>query len=211
MSDSERRSRSYYDGAAWRYDWSNRIGALLRGASDIAERRKAIAHLNLKPGHRVLEVSSGTGMNLQPLAERVGRGGHFVGLDISPGMLARCRQKLRHSAIEAGLVEGEASHLPFANGAFHAVFHHGGLAEFGDRKGAIEEMMRVARPGATIVICDVGVPSDRKLSLMNRLLLRLQPLYAKHPPMELIPPEARNVRLSWFRGGGWYLIEFTNP
>jgi ubiquinone/menaquinone biosynthesis C-methylase UbiE len=211
MYESERRSRDYYEGRARWYDWANRIASLLRGASDIRERRKAIRHLNLKPDQRVLEVSVGTGSNLPLMAERLGVEGRMVGLDISPGMLNQCRRKLRGQRLKADLVEGEAAHLPFADHAFDAVFHHGGIAEFGDKRGAIEEMMRVARPGGKVVICDVGVPADGKLSLMNRLLLRFQPVYRQPPPVDLVPERARDMRLRWFHGGGWYMIEFANP
>lgn len=211
MYEIERRSRNYYEGRARWYDWANRIASLLRGAPDVRERRKTVRRLNLKPGQRVLEVSVGTGSNLPLIAEHLGADGRMVGLDISPAMLARCRDKLRSQRVEADLVEGEAAHLPFADDAFDAVFHHGGIAEFGDRRGAIEEMMRVARPGGKIVICDVGVPADGKLSLTNRLLLRFQPAYDKPPPIDLVPAAARDVRLTWYRGGGWYMIEFISP
>lgn len=211
MYDSERRSRDYYERRARWYDWANRLVAVLRGVSDPRERRKAIGRLNLEPGHRVLEVSVGTGTNLPLMAERVGPTGRLYGLDISGAMISRCRQKLRRQGLKADLVLGEGAHLPFADHAFDAVLHHGGIAEFGDRRGAIAEMMRVARPAAKVVICDAGVPTDRPLSLVNRLLLRFQPIYAQEPPLDLIPAEAQNVRLSWFRGGGWYMIEFVNP
>jgi ubiquinone/menaquinone biosynthesis C-methylase UbiE len=211
MYDSERRSRDYYEGRARWYDWANRLASLLRGESATKERRKAIRRLNLKPGDRVLEVSVGTGTNLPLLEEQVGPDGHIVGLDISPAMLRRCRRKLRDRGLQAELVEGEAAHLPLRDGQFDAVLHHGGIAEFGDRRGAIEEMARVARPGARVVICDVGVPSDRRLSLVNRLLLKVQSDYAKPPPIDLVPPAARDVRLDWFHGGAWYMIEFVIP
>lgn len=211
MYEKERRSRRYYNLAALWYDWGNRFTALLRGESATNERRKAVRRLNLKSGYRALEVSVGTGTNLPLMAEQVGPNGRIVGLDISPAMLARCRRKLRHLGLQADLVEGEAAHLPFRDGGLDAVFHHGGIAEFGDRKGAIAEMMRVARPGARVVICDLGVPTDRKLSLVNRLLLKLQPPYAQPPPVDLIPSAARDVRLDWFHGGAWYMIEFVTP
>jgi ubiquinone/menaquinone biosynthesis C-methylase UbiE len=211
MYESERRSRHYYEGRARWYDWANRIAALLRGVSGIRERRKAVRHLGLTPGDRVLEVSVGTGTNLPLIAEHVGPTGRLVGLDISPAMLARCRQKLRHGSRETDLVEGEAAHLPFADHAFDAVFHHGGIAEFGDRRGAIEEMMRVAKPSAKVVICDAGVPTDRKLPLMSRLLMRFQPEYDRPPPVDLIPQQAKDVRLSWFHGDAWYMIELVSP
>lgn len=209
MYEPERRSREHYEGRARWYDWANRLAALMRGVSGTKERRKAVQRLDLKPGGRVLEVSVGTGTNLPLIAERVGAEGRMSGLDISPNMLARCTDKLRASGLTAGLVEGEAAHLPFSDAAFDAVFHHGGIAEFGDRRGAIAEMVRVAKPGARVVICDVGVPTDGKLSLANRLLLKTQPEYDKPPPIDLIPPSARDVNLSWFHGGGWYMIEFT--
>ena len=211
MYESERRSRDYYEGRARWYDWANRLAALLRVESATKERRKAVRRLNLKPGQRVLEVSVGTGTNVPLIAEHVGPGGRMVGLDISPNMLARCREKLRARGLAARLVEGEAAHLPFSDAAFDAVFHHGGIAEFGDRRGAIAEMVRVARPGARVVICDVGVPTDRKPSLVNRLLLKTQPDYDQPPPIDLIPPGVRDVNLSWFHGGGWYMIEFEKP
>ena len=70
-------------------------------------------------------------------------------------------------------------------------------------------MVRVARPGAKIVVCDVGVPTGRKLSLINRLLTMTQPVYRKPPPIDLLPAQARDVRLAWIGGGAWYLINFS--
>src|SRR3972149_6008918 len=201
MTDPARRLRRFYNVAALWYDWGNRFTALLRGESATEERWKAIPRLYLKPGYRALEVRVGTGTNPPLIAEQVGPAGRMVGLDISPAMLARCRRKLRDHGLWADLVEGEASHLPFRDDGFDAVFHHGGIAEFGDRRAAIEEMARVARHGAKVVICDLGVPSDRKLSLLNRLLLKAQPGYAKPPPTDLLPPAASDVNLSLSKAG----------
>ena len=210
MYERERRSRAYYDGRARWYNWSNRLAALLRGTSATRERRKPVRRLNLKPGDRVLEVSVGTGTNLPLIAKRIGDSGTLVGLDISLGMLGHCERKMR-GRVPVELVEGEAGHLPFAGGAFDAVLHHGGIAEFGDRGAAIAEMYRVVRPGGRVVVCDVGVPDDGRLSLVNRLLLLTQPEYKQPPPTDLVPGEAQDVRLSWYFGGAWYMIDFTKP
>ena len=209
MYDHERRSRAHYEGRARWYDWANRLAALVRGTLPMRERRKPIRRLRLNEGQRVLEVAVGTGTNLPLIARQIGERGRIVGVDISPAMLSRCREKLRRRDLRADLVEAEAANLPFADDSFDAVFHHGGLAEFGDKRGSIEEMVRVARPGARIVICDVGVPADRSPSFTNRMLLKLQPVYAQAPPIGLVPSSVIDLRLDWFARGAWYMLEFT--
>ncbi|MEX1253716.1 MAG: methyltransferase domain-containing protein [Dehalococcoidia bacterium] len=205
MFDSEQRSRAHYQRRARLYDWANRFAALVRGTSQMGERRKAVARLVAPAGARVIEVSVGTGTNLPLIADQLGADASLVGIDISRAMLGRCREKARRHRVNADLIECEAAHLPFADETFDAVFHHGGFAEFGDKQRAVDEMLRIARPGAKVVICDACQPSDRKLPLMSRLLLRTQPEYAVPPPLDLVPADAT---LSWFHGGAWYLIEF---
>ncbi|MEX0682557.1 MAG: class I SAM-dependent methyltransferase [Dehalococcoidia bacterium] len=211
MFEREQRSRTYYEARARWYDWTNRLAAFLRGASPTRERRKAVRRLQLKPGDRVLEVCVGTGTNVALLAQRVGDSGQVVGLDISRAMLTYARRKIEERRIRVDLIEGEAGHLPFPDATFDAVLHHGGIAEFGDRRGAIEEMYRVVRPAGRVVICDVGVPESGRLSLVNRFLLRFQPEYNNPPPMDLVPASAQDVKLGWFFHGAWYMIEFAKP
>lgn len=211
MYEKEHRSRDYYERRAPVYDWANRIAALLRGTSPTKERSMPIRRLGLRAGQRVLEVAVGTGTNLPLIAEHAGPYGRIVGLDISSAMLSRCRQKMQRHHVRADLIEGEAAHLPFSDGTFDAVLHHGGFAEFGDKRAAIEEMMRVVRAAGKVVICDIGIPADRPLRLVNRLLLMLQPAYRQTPPVDFVPPAAKDVRLSWFARDAWYMIEFVKP
>jgi ubiquinone/menaquinone biosynthesis C-methylase UbiE len=211
MFENERRSRAYYERRARRYDLANRVAAFLRGASPMRERKKAVRRLRLGPGKRVLEVSVGTGTNLPFIAAKTGDSGRIIGLDISRGMLGVCEGRLRRTGVQADLVEGEAAHLPFVDESFDAVFHHGGIAEFGDRAAAIAEMYRVVRPGGRVVVCDVGVPADRPMSLMNRFLMRFQPEYNKPPPIEAVPAGAQDVDLRWYFKGAWYMLSFVKP
>ena len=208
-AEEVRRTRDFYDWWAPFYDATNWLAARLRGASDSAERRKAVDQLGLAPGMRVLEVSCGTGTNLPLLSEAVGQAGLVAGVDISARMLRRCRNKLRRKSDQASLLLGDAAKLPFTDGSFDAVFHHGGLAELPNKRAAIAEMARVTRPGGKVVICDPGLPYDRPARWINPQMLKLQPAYAAPPPVRHLPAHAENVEVSWIRGEGWYLLEFT--
>lgn len=209
MYEKEIASRRHYEGRARWYDVANRAAAAVRGTWMMAERRKAVAELALQPDDAVLEVAIGTGTNVPLMSEALRSEASIVGIDISRAMLQRCRAKIG-AEIRLSLAEGDGARLPFRDGVFDAVFLHGGLAEFGDKKAGIAEMARVAKPGGRIVICDVGVPTDRRLSLVNRLLLKTQPAYDAPPPVDLLPPSARDVRVRWLARGSWYLIAFVN-
>jgi ubiquinone/menaquinone biosynthesis C-methylase UbiE len=211
MYEDETRALEHYARRARLYDWANRFAALLRGTSGEVERRKAIDRLRLTAGARILEVCSGTGTNLVLMSEAMPGQLRLMGIDISRQMLQRSRLKCSQRSVPAIHVEGEASRLPFRDGCFDAVFHHGGFAEFGDKPRAMEEMLRVARPGGRIVVCDVGVPTDRPISFVNRMLMKTQPVYQQPPPVDLVPPDVIDQQLTWIGGGAWYLIDFTKP
>jgi len=68
-------------------------------------------------------------------------------------MLRKCRKNLRKWKRAAKLFHGEAEHLPFRD-EVDVVFHVGGINFFNDKAGAIQEMVRVAKPGTKIVIVD---------------------------------------------------------
>ncbi len=55
-------------------------------------RRKAVDHLQLKPGDSVLEIGCRTGRNIPFLREAVGPQGHIFGVDLSEGMFSKARQ-----------------------------------------------------------------------------------------------------------------------
>jgi ubiquinone/menaquinone biosynthesis C-methylase UbiE len=136
-----------YNRLAIGYDLAEGIYQKLTGRD---YRGEYIAEVEAEAGKRVLEVSVGTGSNLHLLPREC----EFYGLDLTPGMLARCRANLERWRLNAALVQGEAERLPFADDSFDCVFHVGGINFFNDREAAICEMIRVARPGTKIVIVD---------------------------------------------------------
>ncbi len=82
-----------YDSVAETFD---RLSERFSGA--LAERMLALAEL--RPGTRVLDVGTGTGLVALRAARDVGGAGRVVGVDLSPGMLGRARAKAREAGLE---------------------------------------------------------------------------------------------------------------
>jgi demethylmenaquinone methyltransferase / 2-methoxy-6-polyprenyl-1,4-benzoquinol methylase len=155
-----------FDGVAARYDLTNDVLSL--GQARLW--RKAVAAaVGARPGDRVLDLAAGTGTSSLPFAAA---GAHVVPCDFSLGMLRE--GKKRHP--ELSLIAGDATKLPFTDGAFDAVTISFGLRNVRDTGTALAEMLRVTRPGGRIVICEFSHPTWQPLrSLYTEYLMRALP------------------------------------
>ncbi len=144
-----------YDWISRGYDLAQRVGDLFYRGKISQLRRRLAATLGLTPGQRCLYTSIGTGADLPYMAEQVPLPNiELVGLDLSMGMLKRCQTKLRALAATSLLVQANAERLPFADRSFDVVLHVGGINFFDQPAVAVREMLRVAKPGALILIAD---------------------------------------------------------
>lgn len=85
--------RALYDRTARHYD----AASFLHKLSGIEYRRKQIIEaMGLPKGATVVDLGTGTGANLKLLSKAVGDEGKVIGVDLSPGMLAKARVKIRH-------------------------------------------------------------------------------------------------------------------
>jgi SAM-dependent methyltransferase len=115
-----------------------------------ADRERAADRLGLEPGHRILDVACGPGNFTEFFAGVVGESGLAVGLDASPTMLA---QAVRDNSVgQVAYVHGDAAALPFADASFDAVSCFAALYLMSEPYVALEEAVRVLRPGGRIAI-----------------------------------------------------------
>ena len=136
-----------------RFNLYGPLVALGVGRSGARLRQEAVRELRLEPAGSVIDVCTGTGLTLPYLAAAVGQGGRVVGLDRSPAMLAGASGRAPSPPVE--LVEADATGLPFADGTFHGAISTYGLTAVPDVDAALDEMVRVVRPGGRIVVADV--------------------------------------------------------
>lgn len=101
---------------------------------------------------RVLDVACGMGMNLQYLPEPV----EYVGIDISPEMLAKAED--RFDRLERGetLREMDAQDLAFPDDTFDTVISSLSTCTFPDPVAALREMDRVCKADGRILLLEHG-------------------------------------------------------
>ncbi len=94
-------------------------------------------------GREVLEVGCGTGLLLETIA---GFASRAVGVDLSPGMLEHARTR------GLDVKEASATDLPFEDASFDVVCSFKVLAHVREIRAAMDEMLRVTKPGGTLVL-----------------------------------------------------------
>jgi len=201
------KNQALYDRIARGYDLVESFRRVVLRKPDF--RREIVSELEVVPGMRVLEVGVGTGANLRYLPQDI----DFYGLDISWGMLRRCRKTVKRSRCKAHLFHGEAGRLPFRAEVFDCVFHVGGLNVFSDPARAIQEMIWVAKPGTKIVIADETEKVARTNHQKNRATKANLPPGTENVrcPIDLVPEEMEDIRARELAGGKFYLLSFRKP
>ncbi|HHH44836.1 MAG TPA: methyltransferase domain-containing protein [Gammaproteobacteria bacterium] len=105
-----------------------------------------------RPGSRVLDVATGTGVAAVAFAQAVRPGGGRVTvIDLSGGMLDRAEANIRKMALDnVDLHEMDAEHLDFRADYFHYVVCSYGLFFIPDMVAALREWVRVLQPGGKL-------------------------------------------------------------
>jgi ubiquinone/menaquinone biosynthesis C-methylase UbiE len=134
---------TYRDQAATidRMDWLNRV---LTG--------RYRRHLFEEASGRVLDVACGVGTNVQYLP----RDCAYVGIDVSPEMLAGAEERLEGRPRETTLHEMDAQDLAFPDNSFETVISSLSTCTFPDPVEALSEMGRVCEPGGRVLLLEHG-------------------------------------------------------
>lgn len=152
-----------FDGIAPDYD---RLNHLMSLGVDRCWRRRAIREI-VTPDRpqQILDLACGTGDFSIEIARRMHPQSRIAGLDLSEGMLAVMRRKVAKAGLEGCISceQGDSEAMPWPDGHFDRVTIAFGIRNFEHREQALQEILRVLKPGGRLVILELSVPENRIL------------------------------------------------
>lgn len=113
-------------------------------------RQQAIDALALQTGDGVLDVGCGTGLSFSALEDRIGPTGRITGIEQSPDMLERARQRVaQHQWGNIDLIEDAAASAPLSGMADAMLLHF--THDIVRQPAALTHLFAHLKPGARVV------------------------------------------------------------
>lgn len=166
-----------FNNISHRYDFLNHF---LSMGIDVLWRKKAISYLKKEQPKLILDIATGTGdlaieaLSLNP--EKV------TGVDISEGMLAVGREKLKRKNLEdkIELKLGDSEKLAFEDNKFDAITVGFGVRNFENLEKGLADIFRVLKPGGTFVVLEFSKPETFPVKqLYNFYFNSILPIFGK--------------------------------
>ena len=129
---------------------ANHVGLTVIHPGGFEATHKLLKSCHMDQGSKVLDIGCGKGTTSVLLAQKYGC--NVVGLDQSENLLHQATALAKRKGLEnkVSFRVGDALNLPFANGEFDRAFGQAVLILVGDKKKAIQEALRVTKPGGYI-------------------------------------------------------------
>lgn len=200
-----------FDEVASRYDLMNDLTSL--GQVRIWRKAMVLA-TGAAEGVEILDVAAGTGTSAAAYAKA---GAKVVASDFSEGMIEVGRAQYP----DLEFVQADALNLPFADESFDVATISYGLRNVHDPRKALREMMRVVRPGGSLVIAEFSTPTWPPFAklyhfYLERVMPAMSGLFSSDDPAY---DYLRESILSWpsqlelaamIRECGWENVSYRN-
>jgi len=152
---------------------------------------------HLHRGQTMLDVGCGPGSITMGFASHVG---HVTGVDVSEVALATARANAAGKE-NVSFEQASVYSLPYADHTFDIVFAHQVLQHIADPVSALQEMLRVARPGGLVAVRE-AIGSTYQSATSRDSFSQWRALYAAIARHNGAEPDAGLFLPSWMRQAG---------
>ncbi len=132
-----------------------------------------VALASLRSGEIVMDLGSGAGLDCFLAAEKVGRKGKVIGVDMTPEMIDKARENIAdggYKNVEFRL--GEIENLPAADGTVDVVISNCVVNLSPDKKRVFAEAFRVLKPGGRLMVSDLVLTKQLPKAIKDAVGLR---------------------------------------
>jgi demethylmenaquinone methyltransferase/2-methoxy-6-polyprenyl-1,4-benzoquinol methylase len=144
-----------FNNISGRYDFLNHFLSL---GIDKGWRKNVVRLAREERPERILDLATGTAD--QAIALRVTEPKEIIGVDISEGMLAMGREKIKKKGLDTliQLSLGDSENLPFPDDHFDVLTVSFGVRNYENLEKGLSEMLRVMKPGGKVIILEFSQP-----------------------------------------------------